>query len=96
MKDLLYDLNYIYYLFSSNDVLFYCSIRTLQRLMKTHGLKRYDNAVSPQQIANALQVYMASYYYNYSRFKITFHCNISNFVAKFRKFVVKFKSSFRI
>ena len=32
------------------------SIRTLQRVMKAHDLKRYDHTVTPQQIAEAVQV----------------------------------------
>ena len=31
----------------------------------------------------------------YSRFQLTFHCNIPNFVAKFGRFVSKLKSSFQ-
>ena len=31
----------------------------------------------------------------YSRFQITFHCNIPNFVAKFGSSFAKFKSSFQ-
>jgi predicted RNA methylase len=34
------------------------SVRTLQRIMKEHGLQRYDSEVIPQQVAQAIQVYM--------------------------------------
>ena len=33
------------------------SERSLQRIFKKYGLKRYDDAVTPHQVANAIQVY---------------------------------------
>ena len=45
------------------------SERSLQRIFNRYGLKRYDGTVTPQQVANAIQVYI----HIVSLFKINMH-----------------------